>query len=76
MNFYIIYMYPYGKIKDPYSFFDMEPNSLKTYEQLKGLMMASTSDQLIEQLKHEIFSGSLKPGDQLERWSQRYGLYL
>ena len=66
MNFYIIYMYPYGKIKDPYSFFDMELNSLKTYGQLKGLMMASTSDQLIEQLKHEIFSGSLKPGDQLE----------
>ena len=29
-------------------------------------MMARASDQLIEQLKHEIFSGLLKPGDQLE----------
>ena len=29
-------------------------------------MMARASDQLIEQLKYEIFSGLLKPGDQLE----------
>lgn len=28
--------------------------------------MPRASDQLIEQLKHEIFSGLLKPGDQLE----------
>ncbi|MFY0681604.1 MAG: GntR family transcriptional regulator [Thalassovita sp.] len=28
--------------------------------------MARASDMLIEQLKHEIFSGLLKPGDQLE----------
>lgn len=28
--------------------------------------MARASDKLIEQLKHEIFSGILKPGDQLE----------
>jgi DNA-binding GntR family transcriptional regulator len=28
--------------------------------------MARASDQLIDQLKHEIFSGLLKPGDQLE----------
>lgn len=28
--------------------------------------MARASDKLIEQLKHEIFSGLLKPGDQLE----------
>ncbi len=32
----------------------------------RGMRMARASDTLIEQLKHDIFSGLLKPGDQLE----------
>jgi DNA-binding GntR family transcriptional regulator len=56
----------YGNLKNYY-------NSLRTGEtQLKHLWisndggkMARASDKLIEQLKQEIFSGMLKPGDQL-----------
>lgn len=38
--------------------------------------MARTSDKLIAQIKHEIFSGVLKPGDQLEEadLSKRFGV--
>lgn len=38
--------------------------------------MARASDKLIEQLKHEIFSGLLKPGDQLEEadLAKRFGV--
>lgn len=38
--------------------------------------MARASDKLIEQIKHEIFSGLLKPGDQLEEaeLAKRFGV--
>lgn len=38
--------------------------------------MVRASDKLIEQLKHEIFSGLLKPGDQLEEadLAERFGV--